>query len=267
MAGKIRLDAFLSEKGHSRSREQAKREILAGWVKVNDETVREPAKKISGDENITVERPGGLFVSRGGEKLRKAIEYFGIHVEGMTAVDLGASTGGFTDCLLKKGAAHVYAVDVGYGQLDYSLRKNPAVTVMERTHVNSLTEEMFSQRVGFVTADLSFISIMSVYPKIHQLFHPVTGIILIKPQFEARSGEQKKGIVRRESCHVEILERTINGLSMEGMAVKGLTFSPIKGPKGNIEFLLYFESVASSIQGMDKEEIAEIVMMAHTELH
>ncbi|MBN1532226.1 MAG: TlyA family RNA methyltransferase [Spirochaetes bacterium] len=239
MKKRYRLDCFLAERGLSRSRETAKREILSGWVRVDDETVREPSHRISGDESVSVARPGGEFVSRGGEKLLRALESFGINPRGMVVADLGASTGGFTHCMLKHGAARVYAVDVGYGQLDYSLRGDPRVVVMERRHVNSLTRDDFHDRVDFITADLSFISLLRVVDRIASLFPGVRGVVLIKPQFEAGAGEQKKGVVRKREHHAAILHRVIGGLQEKGIGILGLDFSPIKGPRGNIEFLAY----------------------------
>lgn len=237
---RIRLDVLLVERGLAESRERAKRDILAGWVKVNGETIRTVAKTVTGCENITVERPKGLFVSRGGVKLARALSVFGINVSGVAACDLGASTGGFTDCLLKAGAAHVDAVDVGYGQLDYSLRADPRVTVRERTHVNSLKAEDFLVPVAFVSIDLSFISLTKVMSHVCQLFPHAEGVALVKPQFEAAAGELKKGVVRREKDHAAILARTLAALVGEGCVIKGLCPSPIKGPAGNIEFLLHF---------------------------
>ncbi len=236
-----RLDGFLADRGLSQSREKAKREILAGWVRVNGETLRDPSARLYGDESVTVERPGGLYVSRGGEKLRKAIDSFGINLTGVNALDLGASTGGFTDCMLKAGAAMVYAVDVGYGQLDYSLRTDKRVTVMERRHVNSLTADDFNLPVGFVAADLSFISVLKVADRIAGLFPGVRGVMLIKPQFEAMPGEQKKGVVRKPEHHGAILKRVISGLAARRIVLLGLDYSPIKGPKGNIEYLAFLK--------------------------
>ena len=158
VAEKFRLDKFLADKKFSDSREKAKREILSGWVKVNGETIRDASCMIEGSETIVVERPGGLFVSRGGEKLARALSYFEIPVKGFVCADLGSSTGGFTDCLLKNSAAKVYSIDVGYGQLDYALRKDPRVVVMERTNARSIEKSVFSEKIDFITADLSFIS-------------------------------------------------------------------------------------------------------------
>jgi 23S rRNA (cytidine1920-2'-O)/16S rRNA (cytidine1409-2'-O)-methyltransferase len=209
---KKRLDSFLSETGRSVSRESAKREIIAGWVRVNGETIRTPSRAITGEEDIRISRPGGHYVSRGGLKLAKALTHFDISLKNNRAVDLGASTGGFTDCMLKAGADLVYSVDVGYGQLDYSLRNDSRVVVMERRNARSLEKSDFDHRIDFVTADLSFISVLKIYGAIKELFSHARGIILIKPQFEAEKGEQKKGVVREKSVHVSILTRTVSSL-------------------------------------------------------
>jgi len=263
---KTRLDIHLARNGLSLSREKAKREVVAGWVKVDGETVTDPARAIYGTETVTVERPGGLYVSRGGQKLKFALDRFGISLDGKTAVDLGASTGGFTDCMLREGAVKVYAVDVGYGQLDYSLRKDPRVVVMEKTNARSLDRDMFPDRVDFVAADLSFISIVKVFDAVRDIFAPVEGVILVKPQFEAGPGDHKKGVVRNRDVHGGILKRVITALADKGMVMKGLTHSPLRGPKGNIEFLLCFscgrEDAAPSAAERETT-VDEVVAGAH----
>lgn len=264
---KTRLDIHLVQSGLSLTREKAKREIMAGWVKVDGETVTDPAKMIAGKEKIAVERPGGLYVSRGGQKLKSALDRFGISLEGKTAVDLGASTGGFTDCMLKDGAAKVYAVDVGYGQLDYSLRKDPRVVVMEKTNARSLRREMFPEKIDFVAADLSFISIVKVFDAVRDVLSPVEGVILLKPQFEAEPGDHKKGVVRTSEAHVRILIRVISALGERGAIMKGLTYSPVKGPKGNIEFLLYFASGGGDGGGGPAPDAAGLIMSVVSEAH
>ena len=271
MSGKrTRLDVFLTENGFSESREKARRDILSGWVKVNGETVREAAKAINGSESITVQRPQGLFVSRGGDKLRKGLDVFELNMSGMITVDLGASTGGFTDCLLKAGAIKVYAIDVGYGQLDFSLRQDERVIVMERTNVRELVATQFPEKPNFITADLSFISVIKIVPKLTELFCPAKGIMLIKPQFEAHPGEHKKGVVRKKEVHTAILKRTLEDLRENGLSILGLTYSPIKGPAGNIEFLLYFaiqEQMADPMIGLRSEEITALVEQIVEEAH
>lgn len=239
MKGK-RLDAHLAESNLSESREKARREIIAGWVKVNGETVRTPSRAVKENDDVRVERPRGVFVSRGGEKIDFALDRFGIDLLGKAVADLGASTGGFTHCMLMRGARVVYAVDVGYGQLDYRLRSNPAVRVMERTHVKDLTPAHFADTIDFISADLSFISITKVFDRIRELFSPAEGLILIKPQFEADKSEQKKGVVRNPEAHRAILERVLADLIGRGMLLRGLCHSPIKGPAGNIEFFAWF---------------------------
>jgi len=236
----IRLDKYLFQKSLSGSREKAKQEILSGWVKVNGETIRQPARIIKDGDIVQVSNPRGAFVSRGGEKLNHALDFFDITLCDAIVADLGASTGGFTDCLLRRGARRVYAIDVGYGQLDYRLRNDPRVIVLERKNVRSLVPSLFDMKVTFITADLSFISILKVFETIKNVFSPAEGIILLKPQFEAKSDEHKKGVVRDRKNHIRILNRVLGTLMREGMHYGGITFSPLRGPAGNIEFLLHF---------------------------
>jgi 23S rRNA (cytidine1920-2'-O)/16S rRNA (cytidine1409-2'-O)-methyltransferase len=237
---RTRLDVYLTQQGLSPTREKAKRDILAGWVKVDGETVTAPARTITGTERVTVSRPGGLYVSRGGIKLAHGLKSFGVDLTGRVAADLGASTGGFTDCMLKSGAVRVYAVDVGYGQIDYSLKTDARVVIMDKTNVRKLKAGDFPEKIDFVAADLSFVSILKIFSAIQNVFAPVEGILLIKPQFEAGPGEHKKGVVRKKEAHTAIMLRTVSGLVNAGLFLRGLVHSPVKGPKGNIEFLLYF---------------------------
>ncbi len=261
---RTRLDSFLAERGISASLEKAKSEILSGWVKVNGETVRDTLKKVTGTENIEVERPGGLYVSRGGDKLARALDLFGIKLEGLTVLDLGASTGGFTDCMLKHGALKVYALDVGYNQIDYSLRVDPRVVVMEKTHAKDIVPSMFHGSVDFFTADLSFISILKVLPAIYETFSSIDGVILIKPQFEAEPLQHRKGVVEDPGCHKEILCRVLAGVEQSGFHIKGLTWSPIKGPAGNIEFLAHISRKTGDNEGIDvPADIDTVVNEAH----
>lgn len=267
MAARTRLDQFLVQNGISQSREKGRNEIIAGWVKVNGETVRTPSRIVFETDKVVVERPGGLFVSRGGEKLKRAIESFGIDLKGTTAVDLGASTGGFTHCMLVYGAKKVYAIDVGYGQLDYSIRSDERVVVMERTNARDLDRSMFAEKIDFVTADLSFISIIKIFPKIIEVFSPVKGVVLIKPQFEAGQSEHKKGVVRKIETHVNILSRTLNAVSDLGISIKGVDYSPIKGPKGNIEFLLYYSEGFADDKILSSAEIDSIAEKISADAH
>jgi len=205
-------------------------------------------------------------VSRGGEKLRRGLDIFGIDPHGMTAVDLGASTGGFTDCLLKAGAKKVYAVDVGYGQLDFSLRQDSRVTVMERVNVKNLLKEQFEDKIDFIVMDLSFISVVKVIRHIKELFENAQGIMLIKPQFEALPEEHKKGVVRKEKNHIDILKRTFESLSEAGTLFHGLSYSPLKGPAGNIEFLLHFSFKPGAGNSATIETVETVVREAHDKL-
>ncbi|MCU0844883.1 MAG: TlyA family RNA methyltransferase [Spirochaetes bacterium] len=269
MKNGIRLDAYLAENALSPSREKAKREILAGWVRVDGETVRVPSRLIRGTEDVRVERPGGSFASRGGEKLDRALDVFAIDPAGRIVADLGASTGGFTDCLLKRGAALVYAVDVGYGQLDYGLRVDERVVVIDRTNVRNLSRGDFDRVVDLVTADLSFISLAKAADAIVASFAPAEGVMLIKPQFEAGKGEHRKGVVRNAAKHAEILQRVIRELAPRGLGFRGLCHSPIKGPAGNIEFFLHADIGRNFVPegGEFAQIVNRVVGEAHLALH
>ncbi len=238
---------------------------MAGWVRVNGVTVRKPAHLLKGGEDIAVERPGGVYVGRGGDKLAFALDFFGIDLSGLTVADLGASTGGFTHCMLLRGARKIYAVDVGYGQLDYRLRGDPAVRVMERTHVRDLTQGHFDDRIDFVTADLSFISLLRVFDSMRNQFPGAGGLLLVKPQFEAYPGEQKRGVVRSAESHTAILKRVVPALAEKGMELKGLCRSPLKGPAGNLEFFIwcsFHDSLRPVPDGLDSL-VARVVNEAH----
>lgn len=268
---KFRLDLFLAERGYSLSAEKAKKEIISGWVRIDGETVRDPSRKISGDEHITVERPGGQFVSRGGDKLLHAINEFKIDLRNIVALDLGASTGGFTDCMLKSGAARVYALDVGYNQIDYSLRIDPRVVVMEKIHAKEIKREMFRDNIDFFTADLSFISILKVLPAVIACFERISGVILLKPQFEAEPSQHVKGIVSNPDYHKQILYRVTSGIIETGFEIDGITYSPIRGHSGNIEFLLYLKVDVAHKTGFYDENtlinrISGVVETAHNNL-
>lgn len=265
MKNGTRLDAYLAENGLSSSREKAKREIVAGWVRVDGETVRVPSRLLRGTEEVRVERPGGSFASRGGEKLDRALDVFAIDAAGRVVADLGASTGGFTDCLLKRGAALVYAVDVGYGQLDYGLRVDERVVVMDRTNVRKLSRGDFARAADLVTADLSFISLVKAADAVVASFEPAEGVLLIKPQFEAGRGEHKKGVVREAAKHAEILLRLIPELAGRHIGFRGLCHSPLKGPAGNIEFFLHADIGRSFLP--ESGDLAQIVERVVGEAH
>ena len=268
---KIRLDHFLADRGFSGSVENSRKEILAGWVRVNGETVRDPSRKITGNEKILFERPGGQFVSRGGEKLLHAVKEFKIDFTGLVTLDLGASTGGFTDCMLRSGAVKVYAVDVGYNQLDYSLRIDPRVVVMEKIHAKDIQKEMFPRGVDFFTADLSFISILKILPAVYTVFEKISGIVLVKPQFEADESQHEKGVVRNSEDHKDILLKVARGIIETGFDIEGITYSPIKGPAGNIEFLFLINKKNSNEEFKISRNhlevrINEVVETAHNDL-
>lgn len=235
MSSKQRLDVFLVENGLCQSREKAKALIIAGEVTVDGATVHTPSKPITSVQHVEMKQPPA-FVSRGGHKLAKALDVFGIDLTGRTCADLGASTGGFTDCMLKHGAAHVYAVDVGYGQLAWPLRNDPRVTSLEKTNARYLKE--LPAPADFVTMDLSFISILQVLPAAMRISASGASIVaLIKPQFEAgKERVGKKGVVRDAATHVDVLQTVGAKASDLGLVLADVTFSPIKGPNGNIEF-------------------------------
>ncbi len=238
MGRKVRLDVLLTERNLAPSREAAKRLIMAGDVRVNGEVRDKPGMKVPRDVAITV-RQVPRFVSRGGEKLAAALAVFPVQVEGRVCADVGASTGGFTDCLLQNGAARVYAIDVGYGQLDYRLRADDRVIVMERT--NARYVEALPEPVSLVVSDVSFISLRYLLPVIRGwLAGDAELLVLVKPQFEAgRDAVGKGGVVRDRAVHERVLRDVLGAAQREGYAVRSVTPSPLKGPAGNVEFLAW----------------------------
>lgn len=234
-----RIDLLLVEQGFFKSREEAKRSIMAGEVLVNGKRVEKAGQMVERMGEVVITGGGQKFVSRGGHKLQKALRVFGLEVSGKICLDAGASTGGFTDCLLQEGAKHVYAVDVGYGQLAWKLRQDPRVTVFERENIRYFPPEKFPVPPNLITADLSFISLELVFPKFKELSGPEGDLVgLIKPQFEAGKGKVgKKGVVREKGTHREVLERLAKQSPDLGWYPVNFTFSPLLGPEGNIEFL------------------------------
>ena len=208
------------------------------------------------------------YVSRGGQKLEKALDYFNISPRGKVCIDCGASTGGFTDCLLQRGAAKVYAVDVGYGQLAWSLRNDERVIIMERTNIRYVTPEMLEIKPVLAVLDLSFISLAIVLPVIHDLMEkPCEAVCLIKPQFEAGKGKVgKKGVVREPEIHKEVLDSFIQNAEKSGFTVKGITHSPVKGPKGNIEYLSLLTGRVNNDETGIKIDTKKVVSESHSEL-
>jgi 23S rRNA (cytidine1920-2'-O)/16S rRNA (cytidine1409-2'-O)-methyltransferase len=249
LSAKQRLDLLLVERGLVPSRELARRMIMAGEVTANGQVVDKPGTRVAADAELSV-RTAPRFVSRGGEKLDAALASFDISVEGKVCADVGASTGGFTDCLLQRGAAKVYAIDVGYGQLDYRLRQDPRVVVMERT--NARYVESLPEPVEIVTVDASFISLRLLLPVIKGwLTSHASVVVLIKPQFEAGKRDVGKGgVVKSPDVHRRVLWEVLSAAQGEGFAVAGLIQSPLKGPAGNVEFLAwlaYSQSLPAAI--------------------
>ncbi|MGQ9887733.1 MAG: TlyA family RNA methyltransferase [Aggregatilineales bacterium] len=247
MPAKQRLDLILVERGLVHSREKARALIMAGEVTVNGIVVDKPGVRVSVSDCLHVkERP--RFVSRGGEKLNAALNAFAISVAGRLCADVGASTGGFTDCLLQRGARRVYAIDVGYGQLDYRLRKDERVVVMERT--NARYVESLPERVGLVVVDASFISLQVLLPVIRGWLYSAADVVtLIKPQFEAGRGQVGKGgVVRDSAVHRRVLLTTLSFAVELGYSARGLIVSPLRGPAGNVEFLAWlgYDAAADS---------------------
>lgn len=225
------------------SREKAKASIMAGVVYVDGQRIDKPGTSVDKDADITVKENLCPYVSRGGLKLEKALELYGFSLENAVAVDIGASTGGFTDCMLQKGAAKVFAIDVGYGQLDWKLRNDPRVVNMEKVNIRYLDFDTVDKDVDFISIDVSFISLKLVFPVATQLLGDDGCLVcLVKPQFEAgRNQVGKKGIVRDPAVHKEVIENVINYGIDNGLYAHGLTYSPVTGTKGNIEYLLYMK--------------------------
>ena len=241
MLVKARLDTILVDRGFFSSRSQAAAAVLAGEVRVGGSPVNKAGAQVAPDAEITL-REAQRFVSRGGLKLEHAFEEFSLDVAGKVALDAGASTGGFTDCLLQHGARKVIAVDVGYGQLDWKLRNDSRVEVLERTNIRNLTAAMLSEAPEFASFDLSFISLKKVLPAVINCLRPrFAAVALIKPQFEAGRGQVGKGgVVRDEDVRREVIADIREFIEKSGWGVSGLTESPVRGPKGNIEYLVYF---------------------------
>jgi 23S rRNA (cytidine1920-2'-O)/16S rRNA (cytidine1409-2'-O)-methyltransferase len=240
---KKRLDVLLVEKQLEQSRERARSIIMAGLVYVNGQKDDKPGSMTDVEASLEVRGKTLQYVSRGGLKLEKALLKFGIDLQGKTAMDIGASTGGFTDCMFQNGAAKVYCVDVGYGQLAWKLRTDPRVVNMERVNIRYVTTEQVPDQLDFISIDVSFISLALVLPVAKQLLKPEGEIVaLIKPQFEAgREKVGKKGVVRDPSVHREVIEKVIRLAQSMELSVKGIDFSPVKGPEGNLEYLLYLK--------------------------
>jgi 23S rRNA (cytidine1920-2'-O)/16S rRNA (cytidine1409-2'-O)-methyltransferase len=256
---KERIDVLLVERMGVESREKAQRTIMAGCVFADGQRVDKPGTKISIDADIEIRGNALPYVSRGGFKLEKAMSLWPIRLDDKVCMDIGASTGGFTDCMLQNGARKVFSVDVGYGQLDWKLRNDPRVVNMERTNIRYVTAETIGEPIDFISIDVSFISLSLVLPVAKALLAEEGELVfLIKPQFEAgREQVKKHGVVKDAKVHQEVLERVLGEAKTLGFGVKALTYSPIKGPKGNIEFLAYASASGNEDVAIDVKACVE----------
>ena len=249
-----RLDLAIFNRGFAESREKAKAYIMSGVVFVNNQKVDKPGANVKPDDLIEVRANPLKYVSRGGLKLEKAMQVFDLKLNSMICADIGASTGGFTDCMLQNGAEKVYAIDVGYGQLAWKLRTDSRVVNLERTNFRYVTQKEIPDMLDFASVDVSFISLSIIIPALVPLLKEGgQAVCLIKPQFEAGKDKVgKKGVVRDPLVHREVIEKIINVMLTNGLSILGLDFSPVKGPEGNIEYLIY-------VQKDDKQFISESV--------
>ncbi|MCH5320396.1 MAG: TlyA family RNA methyltransferase [Eubacterium sp.] len=264
---KTRLDVALFERGLAPSREKAKAIIMAGIVYVNNQKSDKAGKEVTEEDNIEVRGSTLKYVSRGGLKLEKAMECFPINLENKICMDVGASTGGFTDCMLMNGAKKVYSIDVGYGQLAWKLRTDERVINLERTNFRYVTDEQITDKIDFSSVDVSFISLKHILPNLNRFLKDNgQAVCLIKPQFEAgREKVGKKGVVSDLATHIEVVEKIIE-LSVEnGFSVSGLEFSPVKGPEGNIEYLIFIEKASEPVVDSTIDAKA-LVNQSHEEL-
>lgn len=267
MQNKIRLDVALTEQGKTESREKAKALIMAGKVYIDNQKADKAGMLVLPDTEIEVRDNSIQFVSRGGLKLDKAIREWEIVLSGKICSDIGASTGGFTDCMLQNGAIKVYSVDVGYGQLAWKLRTDERVVNLERTNFRNVTEEQIPQKLDFASVDVSFISLKLILPVLKKLLNTASQVIcLIKPQFEAgKENVGKNGVVRDKKVHISVIESLLEFMNSIGFNVLKLTYSPIKGPKGNIEYLTLIEP-SEDVKPYDVD-IKTIVEEAHSSLN
>ena len=267
MADKTRLDIALASRGLVASREKAKALIMAGQVYVNGQKELKAGANVKSDDEIEVRGSQNPFVSRGGLKLQKAAQNFGISLENCVCMDIGASTGGFTDCMLSHGAGKVYAVDVGYGQLAWKLRTDERVVNMERTNFRYVTHEQIPEEIDFASVDVSFISLKIILPVLRNLLkNGGEAVCLIKPQFEAgREKIGKKGVVRDPQVHAEVVESICAFAVESGFSLKNLDFSPIKGPEGNIEYLMHIVK-SDEPEKLCETEPEELVRISHEAL-
>ncbi|HIZ58344.1 MAG TPA: TlyA family RNA methyltransferase [Candidatus Faecalibacterium gallistercoris] len=264
---KIRLDQYLVQHGLIQSRERAKAMIMAGVVYVNGQKADKAGDMVKEDAVVEVRGHDIGYVSRGGLKLEKAMQVFPLSPRGKVCMDIGASTGGFTDCMLQNGAAKVYAVDVGYGQLAWSLRTDPRVVNMERTNIRNVAPDQLDDPIAFFSVDVSFISLHHIFPVARAVTTPdAVGVCLVKPQFEAgREKVGKNGVVRDPATHREVLLRAMGYAVDNGFGVRGLDFSPVKGPEGNIEYLMFVEK-SDTPAAPGEDAAAAVVAASHQAL-
>lgn len=265
---KERIDVLLVEKGIITSRERAKTNIMAGKIFVDGHRVDKVGEKVSVDAEIVFKGEDIPYVSRGGLKLEKAMKTFDISLENKVCMDIGASTGGFTDCMLQNNASKVFAVDVGYGQFAWKLRTDDRVVCMERTNIRYVTPEEIGEKLDFASIDVSFISLKTIMPATVSLLKEDGEVVaLIKPQFEAgRDKVGKKGVVRDINVHIEVVTKIVDYLISKELNVLGLSYSPIKGPEGNREYLVYFTKNKEKVSEFKIEQIDEILQLSHNQL-
>lgn len=269
MSDKKRVDVALVERGLAQSREKAQALVMSGVVYIGEKKVDKASAQVMPEDELIVRQTGTGYVSRGALKLEKGLAVFGVEAKDRVAMDLGASTGGFTDVLLQNGAAHVYAIDVGYGQLDWKLRNDPRVTVMERTNARYLTADDLPLRPTLGVMDVSFISITKILPAAAAIMGENGEFIsLIKPQFEAgRDRVGKKGVVRDAQVHLDVVKEILHFIDADmGWTAQNLSFSPIKGPEGNIEFLVHILPKERATHSVTEQEAVEVVRQAHESL-
>ena len=267
MTEKQRLDQALVERGLCTGRDRAKGIIMAGQVYVNNQKADKPGMNVTPQDEIEVRGDQLAYVSRGGLKLEKAMQCFPLTPNGKVCMDIGASTGGFTDCMLQNGAVKVYAVDVGYGQLAWSLRTDDRVVNMERTNIRYVTPEDLAEPIEFFSVDVSFISLHHIFPVAQAITTPdAMGVCLVKPQFEAgREKVGKNGVVRDPATHREVLHNAMGYAAANGFAVRGLDFSPVKGPEGNIEYLMFVQK-SDEPAVLDDSVAEQVVAASHSSL-
>ncbi len=266
---KKRLDVLLVEKGLASSREKAKAIIMSGIVFVDGQREDKAGSTFDETKEIVLKGKTLKYVSRGGLKLEKAMKNFNISLDGKICMDVGASTGGFTDCMLQNGAVKVYSVDVGHGQLDWKLRNDDRVVCMERTNMRYVTEEDIDEPAQFVSIDVSFISLTKILPAVYRVLEDGGQVVaLIKPQFDAgREKVGKKGVVRDKKVHEEVIEKICSFAASNGFQLLHLDYSPIKGPEGNIEYLLHMKKTQTMENAHDLEkEIPKVVQDSHEDL-